>query len=87
MYQQTNDLAGGHAFANAQDMLNWLEKAMTDNIKNNRDRHRFEADPYVYTVNFAQAAGLALDDSQAGDVQRRVQQWVEQQYSEAVFEE
>ena len=87
MYQKTNELAGGHEFATAQDMLSWLEKAMTDNIRNNRDRQRFEADPYAYTVNFAQAAGLALDDSQAGDAQRRVQQWAEQQYSEAVFEE
>ena len=86
MYQKTNELAGWHECASAQDMLSWLEKAMTDNIKNNRDRHRFEADPYAYTVNFAQAAGLALDDSQTGDVQRRVQQWAEQQYSEAVFE-
>jgi hypothetical protein len=87
MYQKTNELAGGHVFATAQDMLDWLEKAMTDNIRNNRDRHRFEADPYAYTVNFAEAAGLALDDSQAGDMQRRVQQWEEQQYSEAVIEE
>ena len=87
MYQKTNELAGGHEFASAQDMLSWLEKAMTDNIKNNRDQHRFEADPYAYTVNFAEAAGLTLDDSQAGDVQRRVQQWAEQQYSEAVVEE
>ena len=87
MYQKTNELAGGHEFATAQDMLSWLEKAMTDNIRNNRDRHRFEADPYAYTVNFAQAAGLALDDSQAGDVQRRVQQWAEQQYSEEMIEE
>ena len=87
MYQKTNELAGGHEFATAQDMLNWLEKAMTDNIKNNRDQHRFEADSYAYTVNFAEAAGIALDDSQAGDVQRRVQQWAEQQYSEAVVEE
>ena len=62
MYQKTNELAGGHEFATAQDMLNWLEKAMTDNIWNNKDRQRFEADPYAYTVNFAQAAGLALDD-------------------------
>ena len=87
MYQKTNELAGGHVFATVQDMLDWLEKAMTDNIRNNRDRQRFEADPYAYTVNFAQAAGLALDDSQTGDVQRRVQQWAEQQYSEAMIEE
>ena len=87
MYQKTNELAGGHEFATAQDMLNWLEKAMIDNIRNNRDRHRFEADPYAYTVNYAEAAGLVLDDAQVGDVQRRVQQWTEQQYAEAVIEE
>ena len=87
MYQKTNDLAGGHVFATAQEMMDWLEKAMTDNIRNNRDRHRFESDPYAYTFNFAEAAGLELDDAQTGDVQRRVQQWVEQQYSEAMIEE
>ena len=87
MYQKTNELAGGHEFASAQDMLSWLEKAMTDNIRNNRDRHRFKADPYAYTVNFAQAAGLALDDSQADDMQQHVQQWTEQQYSEDMIEE
>jgi hypothetical protein len=27
MYQQTNDLAGGHVFASAQEMMDWLEKA------------------------------------------------------------
>ena len=87
MYQKTNDLAGGHAFATAQQMLDWLEKAMTDNIANNRDRQRFEADPYAYTVNFASAAGLALDDAQTGDVQRRVEQWVQQQYADDLMEE
>ena len=87
MYQKTNELAGGHEFATPQDMLNWLEKAMTDNIWNNKDCQRFEADPYAYTVNFAQAAGLALDDSQLGDMQRRVAQWVEQQYAEDMTEE
>jgi len=87
MYQKTNELAGGHEFATAHDMLDWLEKAMTDNIRNNRDRQRFEADPYAYTVNYAEAAGLALDDAQTGDVQRRVQQWAEQQYSEDLIEE
>ena len=87
MYQKTNELAGGHVFATAQDMLDWLEKAMTANISNNRDRQRVEADPYAYTVNYAEAAGLALDDYQAGEVQRRVAQWVQQQYAEDMTEE
>ena len=87
MYQKTNELAGGHVFATVQDMLDWLEKAMTDNISNNRDRQRFEADPYAYTVNYAAAAGLALDDFQTGEVQRRVAQWVQQQYAEDMTEE
>ena len=87
MYQKTNDLAGGHVFATAQEMMDWLEKAMTDNIWNNRDRQRFEADPYAYVVNYVAATGLALDDSQLGDMQRRVAQWVEQQYAEDMTEE
>lgn len=87
MYQQTNDLAGGHVFATAQEMMDWLEKAMTDNIWNNKDNQRFEADPYAYVVNYVAAAGLALDDSQLGDLQRRVARWVEQRYAERMTEE
>ena len=77
MYQKTNELAGGHEFASAQDMLSWLEKAMTDNIKDNRDRHRFEADPYAYTVNFAQAAGLVLDEVEENSFKQIALTWDE----------
>ena len=87
MYQKTNDLAGGHVFATAQEMMDWLEKAMTDNIRNNRDQYRFEADPYAYVVNYAAAAGLELDDAQLGDMQRRVTQWAEQHFAENMMEE
>lgn len=87
MYQQTNDLAGGHVFATAQEMMDWLEKAMTDNILNNKDQYRFEADPYAYVVNYTTAAGLALDDAQLGDMQRRVAQWAEQHFAENMTEE
>lgn len=87
MYQQTNELAGGHVFASAQEMMDWLEKAMTDNIRNNRDQYRFEADPYAYVVNYAAAAGLELDDAQLGDMQRRVTQWAEQHFAENMMEE
>lgn len=87
MYQQTNDLAGGHVFASAQEMMDWLEKAMTDNILNNKDQYRFEADPYAYVVNYAAAAGLELDDAQLGDMQRRVAQWAEQYFAENMTEE
>lgn len=87
MYQQTNDLAGGHVFASAQEMMDWLEKAMADNIRNNKDQYRFEADPYAYVVNYAAAAGLELDDAQLGDMQRRVAQWAEQHFAENMTEE
>ena len=87
MYQQTTDLAGGHVFATAQEMMSWLEKAMTDNIRNNKDQYRFEADPYAYVVNYAAAAGLKLDDAQLGDMQRRVAQWAEQHFAENMTEE
>ena len=87
MYQQTNDLAGGHVFASAQEMMDWLEKAMTDNIQNNKDQYRFEADPYAYVVNYAAAAGLELDDAQLGDMQRRVAQWAEQHFAGNMTEE
>ena len=87
MYQQTNELAGGHVFASAQEMMDWLEKAMTDNIWNNKDQYRFEADPYAYVVNYAAAAGLELDDAQLGDMQRRVTQWAEQHFAENMMEE
>ena len=87
MYQQTNDLAGGHVFATAQEMMDWLEKAMTDNILNNKDQYRFEADPYAYVVNYTTATGLALDDAQLGDMQRRVAQWAEQHFAENMTEE
>ena len=87
MYQKTNDLAGGHVFATAQEMMDWLEKAMTDNIRNNKDQYRFESDPYAYVVNYTTAAGLALDDAQLGDMQRRVAQWAEQHFAENMTEE
>lgn len=87
MYQQTNRLAGSHAFASADDMMSWIEKAITDNICNNRDRERFAADPYAYVVNFVVTAGLKLNDSQLGDMQRRVQFWAERQYPEDLMEE
>ena len=87
MYQQTNDLAGGHVFASAQEMMDWLERAMTDNIRNNKDQYRFEADPYAYVVNYAAAAGLELDDAQLGDMQRRVAQWAEQHFAGNMTEE
>ena len=87
MYQQTNELAGGHVFASAQEMMDWLEKAMTDNIRNNKDQYRFEADPYAYVVNYAAAAGLELDDAQLGDMQRRVAQWAEQHFAGNMTEE
>ena len=87
MYQQTNELAGGHVFASAQEMMDWLENAMTDNIRNNKDQYRFEADPYAYVVNYAAAAGLELDDAQLGDMQRRVTQWAEQHFAENMMEE
>ena len=87
MHQQTNQLAGGHVFASAEEMMAWLETAITENIWNNKDQHRFEADPYAYVVNFVAAAGLRLDDSQTGDMQRRVQQWVERRFADDLMEE